>query len=276
MLSSRIRGSVGKGVDGDRRRRRHSFLILGHRDRRLGDLDVTDHDQHQAHDLRDEEPAEPQLLVEQHDPVGDADQRVTDGQHRLRGGQRAGLERILQQEQRADPGDGHPVQLPGGEERRRAPVERRHGLFQQRRGERVPARGGQAEQRGARLAADPQRGRDEHGLEGAGRDQGQDPGTGGRVVVAAARLGRRQPGAQADRDQRDRPPGARGQPAVPHPAAEQQGQRQLDDEDGLDQRDGAGGQGPGLQQGGHDDHADPSQPDLAVQQVGDQPQPERT
>ena len=84
----------------------------------------------------------------------------------------------------------------------------------------------------------------------------------GRCVVSpAAGLGRGQSRPEADRDQRDRAPRAPGQPPVPHLAAEQQGQRQFDDEDRLDERDRAGGQRRRLQQRRHQDHGDAGQPD---------------
>jgi hypothetical protein len=55
-------------------------------------------------------------------------------------------------------------------------------------------------------------------------------------------------------------------------ARHQQGERQLDDENGLDQRDRAGAQRHGLAHRGQNDHADPGQPDLVPDEVAEKRQ----
>jgi len=56
------------------------------------------------------------------------------------------------------------------------------------------------------------------------------------------------------------------------PARHQEGERQFDDEDGLDQGDRPGGQRDGLAHRGQHDHADAGQPHLVLEQVGEQRQ----
>jgi hypothetical protein len=60
--------------------------------------------------------------------------------------------------------------------------------------------------------------------------------------------------------------------AMGQPARHQQGERQFDDEDGLHQRDRAGGQRDGLAHRGQQHHADADQPHLALDQVAEQGQ----
>jgi hypothetical protein len=62
----------------------------------LGDLHAPEDDRAERDDLGEQPPAAPQLLVEEGDAEGDADQRVANGEHRLRGDQRPGLQRVLQ------------------------------------------------------------------------------------------------------------------------------------------------------------------------------------
>jgi hypothetical protein len=62
---------------------------------------------------------------------------------------------------------------------------------------------------------------------------------------------------------------------VGQPARYQQGERELDDEDGLYQRDRAGSQRSGLADRGQDDQADARQPYLVPDQVAEQGQVQR-
>jgi hypothetical protein len=244
---------------------------------RAGQLDAADGDGDDGDDLGGEQPsARLHVLAEDGDPVAGADQRVAQGERRLDGHQRAGLQGVLQQEQRADPGDRGPVQLPGAEERRDAlMIQGGHRALHQRRGQGVAARGGQAERGGAGVAPGPHPGPDEDRLEDGGDDQGQRPDPDAGVVAAAGRRGGRQAGPEGDRDQADGDPGHPRQLAVRQLARHQQGERQLDDEDGLHQRHRTGGQRGRLAHRGDDDHGDAGQPDLVLDQVPEQRQVQR-
>jgi hypothetical protein len=241
-----------------------------------GQLDAADGDGEDGQDLDGQQPAAgPYGLVVDGYAVARADQRVAQGERGLDGDQPAGLQAVLQQEQRADPGGGGRVQLPGGEERPDALVQVRHCALEQGGGQRVAAGRREPEGRGPGVAAGPDAHADHHGLESAGDDQGLDPDLGGRVIGAAGRRRGGQADPEAHRDQGHRAPGGGGQPAPVQLARHQQGERQLDDEDGLDQGDGASGQGQGLGDGGHDHHPDAGQPHLSPDQVAQQRQVER-
>jgi hypothetical protein len=153
---------------------------------RAGQLDAADGDGDDGDDLdREQPPAGLHVLAEDGDPVAGADDRVAQGERRLDGYQRAGLQGVLQQEQRADPGDRGPVQLPGTEERRDAlVVQGGHRALHQGRGQRIAARGGQAERRGAGVATGPHPEPDDDGQEGGGDDQRQRPDLDAGVVAA--------------------------------------------------------------------------------------------
>jgi hypothetical protein len=98
---------------------------------RAGELDAADGDGEHGDDLDDEQPAAGvHLLAEHRHAVAGADDRVAEGERWLDGHQRAGLQGVLQQEQRADPGDRGPVELPGAEERGDAGVQGRHRALQ--------------------------------------------------------------------------------------------------------------------------------------------------
>ena len=72
-----------------------------------GQLDAADGARDEGDELADAQPAAgPHVLIEDRHPEGDADQRVAEGEGRLDGDQRAGLQGGLQQEQRTDAGDG--------------------------------------------------------------------------------------------------------------------------------------------------------------------------
>jgi hypothetical protein len=242
-----------------------------------GQLDAADGDGDDGDDLDGEQPAAGlHVLAEDEHPVAGADQRVAQGQRGLDGHQRAGLQGVLQQEQRADADDRGPVQLPGAEERDEAlVVEGGYRALHQRRGQRVAAGGGQAERRGAGVAPGPHADGDEDREESAGDDQRQYPDPDGGVVAATGRRGRRQPEAEGDRHQADGVPGHPRQLAVRQLARHQQGERQLDDEDGLHQRHRAGGQRGRLAHRGDDDHGDAGQPHLVLDQVPEQRQVQR-
>jgi hypothetical protein len=244
---------------------------------RAGQLDAADGHGDDGDDLGGEQPPGGlHVLAEDGHAVAGADQRVAQGQRRLDRHQRAGLQGVLQQEQRADAGERGPVQLPGAEERDDAlMVEGGDRALHQRRGQRVAARGGQAERGGAGVAPGPHADGDEDRLEDGGDDQRQRPDAEAGVVAAAGRRGRREPGPEGHRDQADGPPGHRGQLAVRQLARHQQGERQLDDEDGLHQRHRAGGQRGSLAHRGDDDHGDAGQPDLVLDQVPEQGQVQR-
>jgi hypothetical protein len=255
---------------------RRGFGVV-HDGQRAGELDTADGHRDDGSDLDDQQPpAGADALVKHGDPVGRADQGVAQGQRRLDRDERAGLQGVLQQEQRADPGYRGAVELPGGQERDDALVQVGHGRLHQRGGQRVAARGGQAERGGPGVALAPHAERDHDRLEGGGDDQGGDPHLERGVHAAAGRLGRGQATAQADRDQGHGPPGQRGQLAVGQLARHQQGERQLDDEDRLDQGDGTGVQRHGLGHRGQHHHGDPGQPDLAPDQVAEQRKMQRT
>jgi hypothetical protein len=248
-----------------------------HHGQRAGQLDAADGDGDDGDDLDREQPsAGLHVLAEDEDTVAGADDRVAQGERRLDGDQRAGLKGILQHEQRADPGGRGPVQLPGAEERRDALlVQGGDRALHQRRGQRVAAGGGQAECGGAGVALGAHAKPDDDRLEGSGDDQGQRPDPDAGVVAAAGRRGGRQPGAESHRDQGDGDPGHPGQLAVGQLARHQQGERQLDDEDGLHQRHRPGGQRDRLADRGHDDQADAGQPDPVLDQVPEQGQVQR-
>jgi hypothetical protein len=93
-----------------------------HHRQRAGELDTADGNRDDGDDLADEQPsAGPHVLVEDRHPVAGADQRIAEGERRLDGDQRAGLQAVLQQEQRTESGRGGRVQLPGGEKRHDPP-----------------------------------------------------------------------------------------------------------------------------------------------------------
>jgi hypothetical protein len=247
-----------------------------HHRQRPGQLDAADRDGEHGDDLDDQQPpAGVDLLAQDSHPVAGADQRVAQGERRLHRDQRPGLQAVLQQEQRADPGHRGPVQLPGAEERPDPLVQVRDRALHQRRGQRVAAGGGQPERRSARVPAGPDADGDHHRLEAGGDDQRRDPDLEAGVRPAAGRRGGREPGTEGHRDQADGPPGPPRQLAPVQPARHQQGERQLDDEDGLHQRDRAGGQRGGLAQRGQDDKSDAGQPDLVLDQVTEQRQVQR-
>jgi hypothetical protein len=159
-----------------------------HQGEGAGQLDAADGDGEHGGDLDDEQPAAgPYVLVEDGHPVAGADQRVAEGERRLDGDQGARLQAVLQQEQRADPGGGGGVELPGGEERDDAAGQLRHGALHQRGGQRVTAGGAEPERRSPGVALRPDPEGDDDGLEDAGDDQRDDPDLQRRVLRPAGR-----------------------------------------------------------------------------------------
>jgi hypothetical protein len=70
-----------------------------HHGQRAGKLDAAEGDRDQGDELHDEQPAAGlDVLAEDGHPVAGADQRVTEGERRLDGDERPGLQGVLQQE----------------------------------------------------------------------------------------------------------------------------------------------------------------------------------